>query len=231
MESRHLLSNNQYFYLISQKNKTSASFNKSQDLSRITKTVEKCFNTFDFIIKSKEVSQEYKDKVFDSVKINDFFRHLTKFDETNSRKDELNKQEIVRSVMNMGTKYYQEKYKPTQFISKEIEKILDLLSELDTIAKQQSDDNEALELYRLRKKMKSPPNVRQKDTYWTSMCVHCYAHTWGAFQNKDEVILGLQHESGCSYHKEIKVAGKKNKDKVIDRYLKLIPPMRPNYHK
>jgi len=231
MESRHLLSPNQYLYLISQTDQLSSGFNKSQDLSRISKIVNRCFNTFDIILKSKEISQDFKDKLFDSVKVNDFFRSLTKYDETNSMKDELNKQEIVRSVMNIGAKYYQEKYKPTKFISKEIEKILDLLSELDSIAKQQSDQNEALELYRLRKKMKSPPDVRQKDTYWTSMCMHCYAYTTGPCHNEDEAMRGLQHEKGCSYHKEIKVVGKKNKDKVIKRYLKIIPPMQPDYYK
>src|SRR2546427_7090362 len=122
MESHPLLSNNQFLYITSQKDKLTKEFNKSQDLSRLETKVKKCFEAFELIWNSDELSQKYKDKLFSDAQIGKFIGILTSYNHTNPVSSEVNKQRIAREMIHYGFAYFQRRYKTTQFLSNEIGK-------------------------------------------------------------------------------------------------------------
>jgi len=209
--SQHLLSNNQYFYITSQEKKLSSDYNKSQELKRIEEKFQAAFKTFELISHSKSLSQAYKDKLFHSERISNFIGSLIFFEDENTRSEEINKQAIARQTLQHCFAYFQMRYKHSQFLSNKIKEIEGILLELDYLTKDQSEDDEALEFYRMRSRMKLPPRIGGSKNSWYSVCIICWSY--GAGNNKSQSMKEIRHHKHCLYDKN-----------ELERCIKVTPP-------
>lgn len=199
MDSQHLLSPNQYFYITSQKNKLSPSFNKSQDIVRIKKEIKKAFNTFTLILQSNEFSQDQKDEMFPDGKIYDLLMDLIKYDSNDSLSESRNKLLMAQSCLNRGLVYFQQRYSEVAFYHDKINEFKSLIDTLHILADQEATEEEALKFYKVRGKMKLPPTIKQNDTLHIAMCRICWEH-YSAIAESDS-IKGIRHKKHCPYDK------------------------------
>jgi len=221
MKSQHLLSNDQYQYITSQIDDIP---NKSENLKRVTEKIENAFRTFDIVYDSNRLPQNYKDMIFNPERVTGFLKNFTYYDMALPQADESTKQAISKSMIQQGLSYFQSRYKETKFHSKRINDFSDLLSDLELITLQEEQDNQAMAMYRMRKKLKNPPHIESMDNFWTVMCVHCYHYATGSDKTKESAIKKLRHEKYCMYKTEIKRFDKRHKKQINDDYLKFTLP-------
>ena len=129
MTSHYLLSEEQYRYITSQKDIT----NPSEQRKRISNSIDDAFKTFDVIL-SSNTSCEFKDELFDDMKLKNFFEILIKYNPDGLISAESNKQKIARHMIFLGFLYFKYRYSKTNYLKKQIEDINSLLSELDFLA-------------------------------------------------------------------------------------------------
>ncbi len=219
MKSHHLLSNDQYEYLTSQTNDVP---NPSEQRRRISEKVEQIFNTLKIIVISNKIEQEFKDKIFDPNKISYFIESLTFYDPESTVAQESNKQKIIVDLMWKVLTYFQSRYKETKFISKEIARFHDLAKDLEELAQREEDETEATIMYKTRK-LPLPPLVYPKKDFWVSKCIYCFAYS-SLGKNKEDSIKRIRHSRNCSFHKEMKRLGKKEKERVDTQFIVTLPP-------
>jgi len=219
MKSHHLLSNDQYEYLTSQTNDVP---NPSEQRRRISEKVEQIFNTLKIIVISNKIEQEFKDKIFDPNKISYFIESLTFYDPQSTVAQESNKQKIIVDLMWKVLTYFQSRYKETKFISKEIARFHDLAKDLEEFAQREEDETEATIMYKTRK-LSTPPLVYPEKDYWVAECIFCFSYS-SLGKDKEDSIKKIRHARNCSFHKEMKRLGKKDKERVYTQFLKIFPP-------
>lgn len=210
MESHHMLSPQQYQFLKSQKT-LSENFNKSENLKRIKKTVEKALETFDIILSSSVLDQTYLNELFPHYEVSNFITKLTRYDTVHTISQENNKLEIARTMITYGLIYYQTRFKKTQFFSKKINEIQDLLIDLNEIANAESQDSDAMNFYRMRFKLRYPPDIRPSELEYYAVCMICWRYH--SAEIKKLAIKSIRHEKNCVYKKEL-----------AEQCIKIIPP-------
>ena len=220
MEYHPLLSNDEYFYIISQKSKLHPNFNKSQMRKRIKDKVEKTFKTFESIYISNELDQKYKDDLFSAEKMKRFVEVFTNYDKTNPVSNE---QAIASALVQVGFRYHQRRYEPIPFITDEIQKIEGLLRVLEFQSRMEEQETEGMKLYRLRGKASKPPIVIAEKDFWLASCVHCYSVSSPHNKTEKEALKNIRHEKGCSFLTDIK-SGRKNKEFTKEQYIRIYPP-------
>ncbi len=221
MKSQHLLSNDQYQYITSQIDDIP---NKSENLKRVAEKIGNAFRTFDIVYSSNRLSQNYKDMIFDPERVKGFLQNFSYYDSTLPQADESTKQTISKNMIQQGLNYFQSRYKETKFLSKRINDLKELLNDLDFLSIEEERDNQAMIMYRMRKKLKNPPHIDPIDNYWTVLCIHCYNYARGSDKTKESAIKKLRHEKYCMYKVEIKRFDGRHKQQIMDDYLKIIPP-------
>ena len=125
MKSHHLLSPQGYLYLTSQ-DKVS---NPSEQRRRITEKVQQSFKTFDIILHSNKIDQEYTDKVFPEHTITWFLKNLTYFNSKNTAELEENKLHIAEQMIKWGLFYYRIRFRRFRFFNKKFEEFENLFTE------------------------------------------------------------------------------------------------------
>jgi len=221
MKSQHLLSNDQYQYITSQINDIP---NKSENLKRIASKIDSAFKTFELILGSEILPQEFKDKVFDNEKMRNFLQRFSWYDRTLPLSDESNKQKISKLMVSQGLRYFEARYKQTTFLKKRIADINTLLNDIEFLSLREEQESGAMAMYRMRKKMKNPPHIDPMDNYWTVLCINCFNYATGSDKTKESAIKKLRHEKYCMYKTEIKRFDGRHKQQIMDDYLKIIPP-------
>jgi len=199
MDSQHLLSPNQYFYIISQKDRLSKSFNKSQDLDRIAEKVSQAFETFTLILQSNEFTQDDKDRMFPDGKFHDLLMDLIKYDSNDSLSESRNKLLMAQSCLNRGLAYFQQRYSQIAFYHDKILEFKSLIDTLHILSDEEATEEEVLKFYKVRGKMKLPPTIEQNDTLHIAMCRICWEH-YSAIAESDS-IKGIRHKKHCPYDK------------------------------
>ncbi len=223
MISHHMLSNDEYLYITSQKSKLPEKYNIAQIRKRIKTKISRAFETFELIIKSQELSQQYKDDIFPSDKISQILAKLTEYDDTSPISEEENKQDIAKELLHVGIGYFQLRYKKPRILFDEFYKVSNIIQELDEMSRQTVGETEGMELYRLRSRLPSPPLISGSKIHWTALCMHCYNYASG--DTKEESLKNLRHEKRCTYNKEFKRLNKLlDKNRVIEQYIKFSPP-------
>lgn len=197
MKSQHLLSNDEYAYITSQKDIHMSSSKKSQCRTRIQAKVAQAFKTFEFVLKSEALSQKQKDAIFTDEQFKRLLRLATHYERSNSVKDENNKQSIARIGIAVGLEYYKTRYALTRLLSKKIEEAESLLGDLDYVSLQEQTRDEAIQLYLTRGSVKLPPRIVSVDGGWQAMCVVCWRTATG--KTKDEAMKQIRHEAKCTY--------------------------------
>ena len=220
MSSQHLLSNEQHRYLTSQDEIT----NPSEQRRRIAKTVQQAFKTFDIILISNSVPSTFVEELFNHERIQYFLDYLIRFEPENMLAEEANKQKIARDMIRYGFAYFQSRYKETNYLRKQIEQVNDLLSELDYLAQVQEDENESMELYRARSKLKKPPQIVPQKDFWLAECIYCFNYSLGTNKTEEKAIKNIHHSKGCMFPKDVKRFKGSHKDMEIWRYIRTIPP-------
>ncbi len=221
MVSHHMLSNQQFKYITSQ---TDEITNLSQNQTRIAETVDKCLNTLSIILDSKKLDQEFKDLMFDPSKVSLFINSLTQNNPDNTNAQEVNKQAIILDLIQKVFSYYQSRYKNEKFMIKEIMKFHQLAQDLKEIAENEKREDEASIMYKTRK-MPYPPSLFPERYDWTALCMQCYSYS-SIGKNDSESIKHIRHATNCSFHKEWKRFAKKDKERVIQQFFKIIPPLK-----
>lgn len=211
MESQHLLSPNQYFYITSQKDKLSPSFNKSQDVARIKKEVEKAFKTFSLIFESSVFSPEEINQMFPDSRIHDLLMDLLRYVPDLTQAESHNKLLIAQTCLKHGLSYFQQQYKETSFFYDKIQEFEKLITALNIIAQQDAVEEEGLKFYKTRGKMKLPPDIKQDNTLTIAMCRICWEHY--SDNSKQEAIKKIRHKKHCPYDKN-----------DPDRCIEIFPP-------
>ena len=219
MVSHHMLSKEEFSYISSQKSQNS---NSSQHRKRIAEKVEKIFKTLRIIQDSKNLTQEYKDELFNPTEISHFINSLTEHNPDNTNAQEINKQEIILDLIQKIFAYYQSRYKNQPILIKEIMKFSQLASDIKETAENERSEDEASIMYRTRGKMPNPPLLMPEQDNWTALCIFCLQYS--AIGTKHEAIKHIRHTKNCTWHKEWKRFAKTDKVRVIEQYIKLIPP-------
>lgn len=219
MVSHHMLSKEEFSYISSQKPQNS---NSSQHRKRIAEKVEKIFKTLRIIQDSKNLTQEYKDELFNPTEISHFINSLTEHNPDNTNAQEINKQEIILDLIQKIFAYYQSRYKNQPILIKEIMKFSQLASDIKETAENEKREDEASIMYRTRGKMPNPPLLMPEQDNWTALCIFCLQYS--AIGTKHEAIKHIRHTKNCTWHKEWKRFAKTDKVRVIEQYIKLIPP-------
>ena len=166
VESQYTLSPQQYLFLTSQDTLLPQNFNKSENLKRIQKEVDKMFETFKIIFFSSKLDQSYRNKLFSSYKIEEFLKLLTIYDRTTPLRDENNKLEIARHMIKIGFDYYQNRFQEATFFLSKINEINELLKSLNQLVSAETYEEEAMNFYRMRKHMKTPPEIYGDKDMW-----------------------------------------------------------------
>lgn len=211
MESQHLLSPNQYFYITSQNNRLSPSFNKSQDVARIKKEVEKAFNTFTLIFESSVFSPSEINQMFPDGKIHDLLMDLLKYVPDLTQAESYNKLQIAQTCLRHGLSYFQRRYKEVSFFHEKIKELENLIAALNNIAQADANEEDGLKFYKTRGKMKLPPSVEPHETLTIAMCRICWEHY--SADSKDEATKKIRHRKHCPYDKN-----------DLNRCIEIFPP-------
>jgi len=220
MKSQHLLSNDQHDYITSQ----NVVPNPSEQRRRISEKIEQAFNTFDIILTHETVPRKFVDDLFPARRIYDFLRTLIRYEQENSVQKEANKQSIAQYLLSSGFQYFQDRYKETFILKKQIEDIDSAIRSIDYISRAQQEDNEAMALYRARSRSKAPPNIVPEKDFWVAECIYCFNFSYGNNKTEEEAIKNLQHTKGCMFLKDIKRHDGRHRDLEVWRYIRTIPP-------
>lgn len=220
MISHHSLSPEQFEYFTSQKDEI---VNLSQQKKRVLEKVDESLNTLKIILDSKRISQEEKDKTFDSSKISYLINSLTQHNSENTNAQEVNKQKIILDLIQKVMSYYESRYKDQKIIIKEIRKFHTLAQDLQEIAGDDRRREEASIMYKTRGKMPYPPLLFPEKFDWTALCMQC--HAYSTIGQKDlEAIKHIRHAKNCSFRKEWKRFAKTDIERVITQFIHLVPP-------
>jgi len=220
MKSRHLLSNDQHTYITSQNDV----INPSEQRRRISSTIEQAFNTFDIILTSDIVPRTFVEELFNHERMRPFLDILIRYEPQSMIAEEANKQKIARDMIQLGFRYFQSRYKKTSYLKKQIDEINSLLSELDFLSKVQQDENEAMEMYRARSKIKKPPQIVPSKDRWMAECIYCFSYSSGIDKTEKDAIKKIRHSKGCMFLKDVKRFKGTHKDMEIWRYIRTIAP-------
>lgn len=138
MKSSHnTLSKAQITFLKSQKSNIT---NKSENLKRIEGKVEGSFEMFDMILKSNQIDQNYKDKIFPRAQVSEFLKYLTYYAH-NSIELEQNKLEIVNEMIKLGLLYYRLRFKKTRILRSKIGEFQDFMTMLQEFTAEDIQEN------------------------------------------------------------------------------------------
>lgn len=227
MSSQDLLSNAQYNYITSQ----TEIVNLSEQKKRIYQKIDQCFKTFNVILISETLPQNFVDEVFNDSKIHEFLSMLVRYDKENMLADEANKQRIARDMIQLGFTYFRDRYRETTHLKKPIDTINSLLRELDSLSEQQIGEKENMELYRARVRSMQPPQIVLEKDFWNAECVYCFAYSLGLCKNEKEAIKNIKHRKGCRYPKIKKRFGGRDDEMLTLQYIRTIPPKETNKSK
>ncbi len=215
MKSRHLLSNDQYKHITSQNSEIP---NPSEQKSRISEKVEQALNTFDIILTSQYVSQEYKDELFEETRVRNFLSNFARYDNQNLPSEESNKQAICKTMITMGLDYFKSRYKKMQMVEKSIEQATSVLSLISFLTQEEIVDEEVMKMYKARSRSIRPQLLIAEKDFWMAECKHCYNYSSNAKTEK-EAIRNLKHTKHCLYTIDMKKFGGTQRDSVIQRYI------------
>jgi len=220
MISHHLLSNDQHEYITSQNSEIP---NPSEQRSRISEKVEQALNTFDIILTSQYVSQEYKDELFEETRIRNFLSNFARYDNQNLPSEESNKQSICKTMVSMGLDYFKSRYKKMKMVEKNIEQATSVLSLMSFLSQEEVYDEEVLKMYKARSRSVRPQLLVAEKDFWMVECKHCYNYSSNAKTEK-EAIRNLKHTKHCLYTIDMKKHGGTQRDSIIQQYIVRYPP-------
>ncbi len=220
MKSRHLLSNDQYKHITSQNSEIP---NPSEQRSRISEKVEQALNTFDIILTSQYVSQEFKDELFEDARIRNLLSNFARYDNQNLPSEESNKQSICKTMVSLGLDYFKSRYKKMKMVEKNIEQATSVLSLMSFLSQEQVYDEEVMKMYKARSRSVRPQLLVAEKDFWMAECKHCYNYSSNAKTEK-EAIRNLKHTKHCLYTIDMKKHGGTQRDSIIQQYIVRYPP-------
>jgi len=220
MISRHLLSNDQHKYITSQNSEIP---NPSEQRRRISEKVEQALNTFDIILTSQYVSQEYKDELFEETRIRNFLSNFARYDNQNLPSEESNKQSICKTMVSIGLDYFKSRYKKMKMVEKNIEQATGVLSLMSFLSQEEVYDEEVMKMYKARSRSVRPQLLVAEKDFWMVECKHCYNYSSNAKTEK-EAIRNLKHTKHCLYTIDMKKHGGTQRDSIIQQYIVRYPP-------
>jgi len=219
MVSRYTLSPDQVRYLTSQK---ATITNLSENKRRMALHVGKIFNTLSLLLETKKLTQNWKDLVINPTRVSILINSLTQHNPQNTNAQEVNKQEIVLHLIEPVLAYYHSRYKDQKIIIKEIEKFQTLANDLKETAENEKREEEATIMYRTRL-LPNPPLIDIQKHDWTALCMQCFSYSLLG-KKKEDAIKNIRHAKNCSFHKEWKRFGKKDKERVVEQFFKTTKP-------
>ena len=217
--SRYTLSPDQVQYLESQK---ATITNLSENKKRMALHVGKIFNTLSLILDTKKLDQEFKDMVFNPTRVSFLINSLTQHNPQNTNAQEVNRQEIILHLIEPVLAYYRSRYKDQTIIIREIEKFQTLANDLKETTENEKKEEEATIMYRTRK-LPNPPLIDIQKNDWTALCKQCFSYSLLG-KKKEDAIKNIRHAVNCSFHKEWKRFGKKDKERVIRQFFETTKP-------
>lgn len=191
-----MLSNTQYLYVTSQLDKV-PKINKSDERDRMAVKVTQALATFNVILDSKELTQEYKNQLFNSKNLSDFIGRLLVHTAGSNLAEEDVKQAIARVLTQAVIRYYTSRFKETRFFKKKIEELQDLLNDLEEMAASRAAEAEVKQLYRTRKGLRMPPKIKRVVGLWNARCDVCW--NYAAAETKKAAMQAIRHEPKCTY--------------------------------
>ena len=176
-------------------------FNKSEYLRRIQSDIQKMFQTFEILLVSQKLEPSYINKLFPVERITEFLQLLVRHDDTIPKKDENNKLEIARKMLQISFDYYKERFAGTKYFARKINEISELITDLNQVTTHEIEEDEKIALYKIRRKAKVPPDIRQMglETDWKARCDICW--NWATGKSKIEVMKKVRHHIHCTFNK------------------------------
>jgi len=211
------------------------SFNEPKERSRMLKKAQQAWSIFIPILRSNEVDQEFKDRVLlekgdedISYTVEDFFKYLVITSKDEPFEQIQHKIEFATMMVKHGFTFFQSRFGTNRLVADKIDEIEKVLFDLEDMVTQEQQNKEAFEIYRMRKRLSSPPTIRPEH-YWKSECIHCYSFSLGISKTEKDSIETIKHDVNCRYVTEISKARKRNDVDSIDainfQYIRTIPPI------
>jgi len=231
MKEHYALSNMQLKYLNGQDMPNT--FNSSKEESRMLEKAKKAWSILVPILRSDTVDQEFKDRVLlerldgeTSYNADEFFKYLVNTYGNEPFEDIQNKIHFAKTMITHGFAFFQLRFKSNRLVSDKIEEIKKVLDDLEDMVRTENQNKEALEIYRMRKRLPAPPTIRRED-YWKAECIHCYSFSLDIAKTEQDAIKSIEHDVRCNYLRQVK--GKKSQehiDAINFQYIRTIPPLK-----
>lgn len=211
------------------------SFNEGKEKSRMVNKAQRAWSIFIPILRSQVVDQEFKDRIFlekseedISYNVEDFFNHLVRTSKDEPFEQIQNKIKFANMMTRHGFAFFQSRFGTNRLVADKIEEIEKVLFDLEDMVTQEQQNKEAFEIYRMRKRLPSPPYIRPEH-YWKAECIHCYSFSIGISKNEKDSIENIKHDVNCRYVTEISKAKKRDDKNSIDAinfiYIRTIHPI------
>ena len=197
--------------------------NESKEKERMKVKAEKAWSIFEPILRSKVVSQGFKDSLFGFKRFDDFLNSLLATEMTNPISEELNKMKIAKDMIQKGFTYFKKRYQLQPLIYDEMEKMEKLLIMLEDFVEQELKNIKKADFVRLRKGLQEPPTIIPTETYH-ALCIQCYNYNSTVGHNEQDAIYGIEHQPHCSYLKYAEKANHFQLEIINEQIIKIIPP-------
>ncbi len=233
MNEHYALSQSQLKYLNGQD--MPKTFHISKERSRMLKKSQQAWSIFIPILRSNIVDQEFKDKILlekgdedISYNIEDFFKYLVITSKDEPFEQIQHKIEFATMMVNHGFTFFQSRFGTNRLVADKIDEIKKVLFDLKDMVTQEQQNKKAFEIYRMRKRLSSPPTIR-REHYWKAECIHCYSFSIVISKNEQDAIESIQHDVNCRYVTEITKAKKRNDVNSVEatnfQYIRTISPI------
>ena len=203
MTSHSMLSPEAYFYVTSQKGKYNQ--NHTPELRKRMKTLFEgiLLHTFEPVLQSNELTQEFKNELFYHERVKDFLTDLVAFDPENTTPEEQNKLFIIQDMLRLSLAYLQQRFKEVSFVEDKINELKTLIDGLTELANKHSSEEQALKFYKLRASMKLPPTIKPQMNTIIAMCRICWDYYSAPINRrkfdivKKQALKGIRHRKHC----------------------------------
>ncbi len=214
-------------------------YNEGKERKRILKKSHQAWAIFIPVLRSKVVSQQFKDSLFVNHEsdihygFDNFLKLLVQTSSNEPFEDIEHKLTWAKLMINYGFTFFQIRFKTNRLVNDKIEEIKTVLDSLDELITETLQTKEVTELYRQRKHQSAPPFLEFKREHWQSECVQCHSYAIKLPKSKKEAIENIQHDEKCLYLKDIKnlyrrkLTEKERKDRidyVNFQYIRTISP-------
>ena len=181
---------------------------------RAIKKVQDYFYTFEWVLDSDLLTQQYKNEMFNSSLLDSFGNKFQFYDRENTEAEEQNKLHIAIDGITRGIHYFQNRYPESSLAYKQAEQIHEFLQMLSQVTARKAEDEKAIEFYKTRHTMLLPPKFLRPEKRYIALCRVCWGYS--EYEDVKKAVSTVHHYKKCPYDKN-----------DLERCIEVISPKNP----